>query len=424
MTAGGDPAAPGRTVALRVPARGPGGWREFTLGGGAADPGVLDAIVAGGGEYEAATLRFMRRVLPADAVVLDVGANIGALSLGFAALCPAGAVHAFEPGAASSGHLRRNIAASGLANLRAHRLALSDRTGELEFACDPADAGAAHVAAGGAGSETVPATTLDAWVAAAAPARIDLIKIDVEGSEPAVLRGAAGTLARFRPALLVEVNPVTLQRFARTSLDDFFQALRACAPRLYYLCRGGVAAEVRTPDTLRALLRQRGICNLYAAHAPPGLRWLAGPARTLLAAEARLRDALRRRRGVQYVIEPSFALAAEPRALGAAPGARRSVTVVLRNTGREVLSSRPQRHPTHLSYRIFTPAGDVAVADGLRTPLPRDLAPGDCLRVPLGIEAPPAPGDYRVRATLVQEGWAWLDDLDPALGCDLALGVS
>jgi len=53
----------------------------------------------------------------------------------------------------------------------------------------------------------VDAVRLDDWVAEAAPARIDLIKIDVEGSEMQVLSGGRATLARYRPLLITEYNP-------------------------------------------------------------------------------------------------------------------------------------------------------------------------------------------------------------------------
>jgi FkbM family methyltransferase len=409
---------------MLVPGRGRREERAFTLAGAAADRSVLGAIAAAGGRYETATLRALRRALPPDAVVLDIGANIGAFSLAFAALCPAGTVHAFEPGGLSHGYLARNVAANGPVDVRPHRLALSDRTGELTFHCDAADPGAAHLAAAGEGGETVPVTTLDAWAAGAGLPRVDLVKLDVEGNETAVLRGAREILARHRPAVLVEVNPVTLARFGHTTLPAFFAEVHRLWPRLLYLVRGGIPAEVRSLGTLRALLRQRGVFNLLGTGRIPPPRWVASPARLLLAAESRMRDALRRRSGRTFVIEPACAIGLPSPAASAQPGGRLEVAVALRNDGREVLSSRPARHPTHLAYRVFDSGGGLVVADGVRTALPRDLRPGEGAGALLTVVAPQRPGDYRVRVSLVQEGWAWFDDLSPDHGRDLALAVA
>jgi len=61
---------------------------------------------------------------------------------------------------------------------------------------------------------------------------------------------------------------------------------------------------------------------------------------------------------------------------------------------------------------------------GLRTPLPGTLVPGERMTALLRVRAPAQAGSYVLRATLVQEGVAWFDELDPGNACDLIVGVT
>ena len=62
--------------------------------------------------------------------------------------------------------------------------------------------------------------------------RIDFIKIDVEGFEGHVLRGAVQTLSAFKPVVVLELNHWCLNAFQRTSIPDFFDFLRSQFPIL------------------------------------------------------------------------------------------------------------------------------------------------------------------------------------------------
>jgi hypothetical protein len=86
-----------------------------------------------------------------------------------------------------------------------------------------------------------------------------------------------------------------------------------------------------------------------------------------------------------------------------------SVEAEITNTSGQTWGSTGQR-PVHLSYHWQAPDGGWLEFDGERTPLPRDLAPGETLRHYLTIKAPPQPGPARLHLTLVQEGVGWFDD--------------
>ena len=79
------------------------------------------------------------------------------------------------------------------------------------------------------------------------------------------------------------------------------------------------------------------------------------------------------------------------------------------------------RNAVNLSYHWLNRKGETLVLDGLRTPLPRDLKPGESINLKAAIQAPAKPGRYILEVTLVQEGEAWFPDRN---GAKLALPVN
>ena len=175
------------------------GDRSLMVCGDSDDPYFADAeaIMAAQAPLEA----WARRHLPADGVVIDAGGNIGLTALLLSSLVPDGQVHVFEPLPANAGYLRRNIARNGIANCVVNAVALGDVAGAI--AMQGAGSSSHVVPTGNAG---IPITTLDAYAGKAMLTRIDFIKMDVEGFEPAALAGGAESIARFRPPIFMEFN--------------------------------------------------------------------------------------------------------------------------------------------------------------------------------------------------------------------------
>jgi FkbM family methyltransferase len=144
---------------------------------------------------------------------VDVGANAGLYTYHAAAVSPQVPLLALEPIVELAELLRANLYRNGRAAARVANVAASDMAGEAEFFVADSDEVSSlqsnHVQAyeGSAGSRRLVRTaTLDQLVGERGFEHVDLIKIDVEGHELSVLRGATETLRTHRPALFLEVK--------------------------------------------------------------------------------------------------------------------------------------------------------------------------------------------------------------------------
>jgi FkbM family methyltransferase len=170
------------------------------------------------GLYDSQEMRFLLAWLRPGDTFVDVGANVAPYSL-LSTLVDGVTAIAFEPEAAARARAAENIAL----NEAQHRIrlvpaAVSDTDGSALLTVDRF-AKNALVDDGYAGEvEAVDTVTLDAFVDREGIDEVSLLKIDVEGREPEVLRGAAAVIARHRPALIVECNdPAVIQRFAEAN---------------------------------------------------------------------------------------------------------------------------------------------------------------------------------------------------------------
>ena len=157
-----------------------------------------------------AVLAFLRP----GSVVIDVGASLGEWTLPFArAVGPAGRVIAIEPAPRGAAALASTLAANALHQAEIVRCAIGDHDGTVEFAVPVVtsartDTGTARIGPACTGHDALQVSlrSLDSLAAEHDLARIDLIKIDVEGHERQVLDGAAAVLSRNRPVLVIETG--------------------------------------------------------------------------------------------------------------------------------------------------------------------------------------------------------------------------
>jgi FkbM family methyltransferase len=181
---------------------------------------------------------FLDRFLEAGMTFFDAGANEGVYTV-FAAkrVGSQGSVWAFEPSQREVARLQRNLDINNL-SAQVFPLALADRAGEAELAV----AAYGHEGLNTLGTfvheieegrkEMVQVARLDDVVNQNPTARLDMIKIDVEGAELRLLKGATATLGRYRPVLLFEVTDATLRRQG-SSREELLDYLRAQGYVLY-----------------------------------------------------------------------------------------------------------------------------------------------------------------------------------------------
>ncbi len=148
--------------------------------------------------------------------VIDVGTNIGETLLNFAKINPDGLNIGFEPVPYLFESASGNIALNEFSNISLENLALSDTEEELVFnIANEYNSGGIYLSKPSETDEssaTVTVTTLDKYVSANNIDRISLIKIDVEGFEIGVLRGAKETIENFKPDIFIEVDNSFLTR--------------------------------------------------------------------------------------------------------------------------------------------------------------------------------------------------------------------
>ena len=190
--------------------------------------------------------RFLTRYLAKypSAVIVDVGANCGRYSALARKLAPTATIHAFEPHPTSFDKLSQVARDLGIC---AHPLALGDSTSEIDFYDYADNQGSEHASVYREVIESIhrrPATTtrvrcetLDNIVRDLGLARINLLKIDTEGHELAVLKGARGLLEEDRiDVIQFEFNEMNI--VSRVFMKDFFEVLKNY--RIYRLQEKGV----------------------------------------------------------------------------------------------------------------------------------------------------------------------------------------
>ena len=157
------------------------------------------------GSYEHDKQRFFEEKVTVNAVVYDVGANVGFYTLLAAELVGlGGSVIAFEPLPRNLGYLRRHVQLNRLQHVRIMDAAVSDRQGEAFFEPEQSPS-MGHLAA--QGSIRVRTVALDGLLAAEGVPLPDVIKIDVEGAELEVLKGAHNILSASNDiSILIEVH--------------------------------------------------------------------------------------------------------------------------------------------------------------------------------------------------------------------------
>ncbi len=189
--------------------------------------------------------------------LVDVGALHGLFALAFTAGRPAARALAIDPSPVAQETLRANLARNPDCQVEALQLALGDRDGTLAMRqeWEHLEALPAGAQADAAGVLTVEQITLDSLLAGRAFVP-DLLKIDVEGYELAVLRGARATLEQARPWLFLELHPQRLAELG-ASATAVVAWLAAAGYSLQAIGGGSLQRHLAAGRVFRAVARSR-----------------------------------------------------------------------------------------------------------------------------------------------------------------------
>jgi FkbM family methyltransferase len=190
------------------------------------------------GRYEADEIGLALRSLRPGDTAIDVGAHIGFFTMQMAAAVGvAGRVYAFEPFDPNADLLERSLAENHFeARVVFRRAAVgaSGGTATLTFPVETLNSGGAYLLRDGGAplaghqKKNVPIVALDD-LDIRRPVRF--IKMDVEGAEPQVVRGAECILREDRPVILSELHPAQLERASGATADGFLAQMRALGYR-------------------------------------------------------------------------------------------------------------------------------------------------------------------------------------------------
>jgi FkbM family methyltransferase len=190
------------------------------------------------GRYETEEAAFVHRLLKPGDTAIDVGAHIGFFTMHMAAAVRStGRVYAFEPIDANADLLERSIIENDFTDrvfFRRVAVGATSGTAVVTFATETLNSGGAYLLRPGtpplAGNvaRKVPLVALDD-LDLRRPVRV--VKLDVEGAEPQVIRGAIRLLQADRPVILSELHPTQLKRASGVTGDEFLALLRALGYR-------------------------------------------------------------------------------------------------------------------------------------------------------------------------------------------------
>ncbi len=205
--------------------------------------------------HEPAETELLNLILRPGMTFIDIGANIGYYTLlGAEAVGPNGQVIAFEPDPHNLHVLKKNLALNHCTNVVVEARAVSDRSGPLElFLSRELFGDHKSYRERGTGREARPSipiesVSLDEYVEGRA-LRVDVIKMDIQGAEPAALRGMERTLAGNRDIILVmEFWPDGLADFG-VAPEDFLREVARMGLYIYEISSAG-GVEATTAESL------------------------------------------------------------------------------------------------------------------------------------------------------------------------------
>jgi FkbM family methyltransferase len=218
----------------------------------------------GGKIYEPETSHLLVRFLSKEEkpCFIDIGANIGLLSLYVLRHVPDTKIYAFEPGPHQSSLFAKTIARNNLhKKIELNTIAVSNEKKEVDFFVHDTQ----HVSGDGfkdtgraGGTKTIKVSTmpLDSWWAENNYPKVTLLKIDTEGAELLILKGAITLIKKIKPVIILEISELNLTSYPYNS-GDVLNILEELEYTIYT-----ESNELVTKDNIGSF-QEKGLDNFY-----------------------------------------------------------------------------------------------------------------------------------------------------------------
>jgi FkbM family methyltransferase len=204
------------------------------------------------GEYDHTISLIFNKFLNNASIAIDIGANVGALTLQMAKIASSGKIIAIEPGPPTCGRLNENLNLNPIIReiVTVLQIGVSDKPGKLHWCEDQNNRGNAGLL--GNNGIDVDVLTLDSIVKNEKLAKLDFIKIDVEGMEYEVIKGGLTSINTYRPVIYYE----TLETFRESRGFDLygsiFDMLNNIGYKHFYPSADGEFVEAKNMKSLFA----------------------------------------------------------------------------------------------------------------------------------------------------------------------------
>lgn len=204
---------------------------------------------------------------PGDCFV-DIGANVGVMSFNAAQIVgPHGKVIGFEPNPRNISAFRRGIVANAFDHVLLYPFAVSDHR-EMIGVTSASNGKVIGDAVATQAADVIQAIAVDEILAH--EAGVDLVKMDIEGYEPQALRGIAQTLARHKPKILCEFNPLCLKEQGHADPSVFAEAIFELTSGVQLVEHDHSRTDVRSARELVALWNERDEIATHTGQLPAG----------------------------------------------------------------------------------------------------------------------------------------------------------
>lgn len=190
-------------------------------------------------DYEKENIQFLKTTIQPGNIIIDIGAHLGLMS----AICAQltgnkGSIYAFEPTPLTFEILKKVIRMNGAQNIiQPVNKAVSNFTGELDFFVDDNDGSNANSLVSrndkNRNARKTKVVTLDDFIREKELKKLDLVKIDAEGSELDVLRGAVNSIRSFRPKIILAMHPNLIKNNGQNA-GDIYDLIRELNYEIYF----------------------------------------------------------------------------------------------------------------------------------------------------------------------------------------------